>query len=689
MPARIDELRRQIREHDYRYYVLDAPTVSDAAYDCLFRELAGLEAQAPDLVTPDSPTQRVGSGVSTAFDAVTHAVPMLSLDNAFGEDELLEWDARIKRTLGLDAEATVEYVAELKIDGLSISLTYVDGALTRAATRGNGLTGEDVTPNARTIRSIPLALADPSRVAPGSDGGPAGPPRLVEVRGEVYLPHAEFARVNEVNEASGAPTFANPRNAAAGSLRQKDPTVTASRRLEVFFYAVGALDGARMESQEGLLSAYREWGLRTNPHSGVCRGIAEVCGFVAAWADRRHTLPYDTDGVVVKVNSFALQADLGFVSRSPRWAIALKYPTEQVRTKVERISVQVGMTGALTPVAELTPVRVGGVVVSRATLHNEDEVRRKDVRIGDTVVVQRAGEVIPEIVEVVIGERTGSEVEFAMPSQCPVCGSAVQREAGEAVARCVSRTCPEKVRQRLQHFVSRDAMDIESLGGKRLDQLLEASLIRDQADLYALTPDALLPLDRMGPTLASGIVAAIQASRERPLSRLIFALGIRHVGSHTADVLAERFGTMGRLLEAAEQELAGVHEIGPAIAASVAEFFADEQNRALVGRLFAGGVNPAEPATAERGSAFADMVVVFTGTLETMPRSEAEALVKREGGRTSSSVSGQTDLVVAGPGAGSKLNKANHLGVRVVSEQEFIAMARGTPDVPTDQGTLL
>jgi DNA ligase (NAD+) len=664
--ARAEELRRRIREHDYRYYVLDAPTISDAAYDALFRELKAIEADHPMVATPDSPTQRVGAGIATTFDPVSHATPMLSLDNAFGEEELREWDLRVKRGLDLPSGTDIEYVAELKIDGLSISLTYADGVLQRAATRGNGLVGEDVTPNVRTIRAIPLSL----------QAGPGVLPSLVEARGEVYLSHAEFARINQANEETGAPTFANPRNAAAGSLRQKDPTITASRRLDVFFYAVGAFEGQRIASQWDLLDRYRQWGLRTNPHAALCHGVGAVVAFVGDWATRRRSLPYDTDGVVVKVNIASMQAELGSVSRSPRWAVALKYPAEQVRTRVERISVQVGMTGALTPVAELAPVRVGGVVVSRATLHNEDEIRRKDVREGDLVVVQRAGEVIPEVVEVVTDERDGSEREFVMPTTCPVCDAPVRRDEGEAVARCTGRSCPERVRQRLQHFVSRNAMDIESLGGKRLDQMLEAGLVKDPADLYALDSECLMPLDRMGAKLASGIVEAIATSRTRPLSRLIYALGIRHVGDHTADVLAERYGSLDRLMEAGEADLATVHEIGPAIAQSVAAWFDDDENRDLVRRLQASGVRAQAPATVERGSAFAGQLVVFTGALERMTRAEAEALVKREGGRAAGSVSRKTDLVVAGPGAGSKLDKARELGVHVITEEEFIELAR-------------
>jgi len=667
---RIEELRRQIREHDYRYYVLNEPSISDAGYDALFRELVELERQAPHLITPDSPTQRVGGEVQTTFAPAPHRVPMLSLDNVFSEGELREWDARIKRMLDMALEEPIEYTTELKIDGLSISLTYEQGRLTRAATRGTGTVGEDITPNARTIRGIPLVL----RSDPEVGGGIL--PTFIEVRGEVYLSHAEFARINAANELTGAPTFANPRNAAAGSLRQKDPRITASRRLEVFFYAVGACEGYSFASQQELLATYHRWGLPVNPNTRLCNGIDAVIAYVSEWAERRHHLHYDTDGVVVKVNSFALQETLGFVSRSPRWAIAFKYPPEQATTKVERIVVQVGMTGALTPVAELTPVRVGGVIVSRATLHNESEIRRKDVRVGDTVVVQRAGEVIPEVVEVVTSARTGAETEFVMPSACPACGAPVERRPGEAVFRCPNRDCPEKLRQRLRHFVSRGAMDIESLGGKRLDQLVDAGIVKDPADLYTLTKEDLLGLERMGEKLADNILSAIQASRRPPLGKFIYALGIRHVGEHNAEVLAEHFGSMDRLMSATEEELAAVEDIGPTIAASIVSFFNDEENRRLVQRLLDLGVAPVPPQRRESAGPLAGKTFVFTGKLERMSRPEAEALVKRLGAKASGSVSKQTDYVVAGPGAGSKLARAQSLGVRILSEDEFFEMVQ-------------
>lgn len=667
--ARIDELRAAIRQHNYRYYVLDDPTVSDAEYDRLFRELVALETQYPDLVTPDSPTQRVGAAVASTFAPVQHRIPMLSLDNAFGADELREWDQRIKRYLSLPADHPIEYVAELKLDGLSISITYERGALVRAATRGDGTTGEDVTANVRTIRAVPLTL----HPSPGDGARPI--PDLIEVRGEVLLPHPEFARINAANEEAGLPTFANPRNAAAGSLRQKDPQITAQRRLDVFFYTVGAYEGCTFESQADLLAAYRAWGLKTNPHTRVLPDIDRVVAFTKEWDTKREQLHYDIDGVVVKVNSFALQAELGAVSRSPRWAIAFKYPPRQARTRVEDILIQVGMTGALTPVAALTPVVVGGVTVSRATLHNEDEIRRKDVRIGDVVVVQRAGEVIPEVVEVVASERTGSERDFVMPSQCPVCGGPVVRPEGEAVARCANPDCPEKMRRRLRHFVSRGAMDIESLGGERIDQLIDAGLVRDASDLYALTKDQLLSLDRMGEKLATGILSAIEASKTRPLSRFIYALGIRHVGEHTAEVLADHYGSIERLMSASAEDLATVSEIGATTAASIRAFFDDQANRALVERLLARGVRPAA-STDGRSEKLAGLTFVFTGALTRFSREEAERLAKRMGARAAGSVSKNTSYVVAGANAGSKLTKAQQLGIPVIDEDEFLRMTQ-------------
>jgi DNA ligase (NAD+) len=494
------------------------------------------------------------------------------------------------------------------------------------------------------------------------------------VRGEVFLSHREFARINAELEESGGKTFANPRNAAAGSLRQKDPLITASRRLDVFFYTVGVCEGHAFSSQMDLLETYRHWGLRTNPNVRVCRDLAEIQTFCDEWYGKKGELPYDIDGVVVKVNSFALQQELGTVSRSPRWAIAYKYPAMQVRTKVESIEVQVGRTGALTPVANLLPVGVAGVTVSRATLHNQDEIKRKDVRVGDTVVIQRAGEVIPEIVEVVVAERTGNEIEFEMPTHCPVCGTEVVRPEGEAVVRCPNPICPRKIEQQIEHFASRGAMDIEGLGEKQCEQLTSSGLVKDVADLYTITAEQLLQFDRMGEKLAAKILASIESSKSRSLARLVFALGIRHIGEHSAEVLASHFGTIEKLQAASVEELSAVHEIGTTTAESIYAYFSDDLNQDILRRLAKVGVKPEAHAGAPASDEFAGKTFVFTGTLTKFKREEAEALVKRMGGRASGSVSKNTSYVVAGESAGSKLTKAQELGVPVITEDEFAEM---------------
>lgn len=670
---RAEELRAQINHANYLYHALDQPEISDAAYDALLRELRQLEETYPELVTADSPTQRVGSDVTTTFAPLRHRVPMLSLDNAFSTDDLRAWEDKIRRALGAPADATYEYVCELKIDGLSVSLTYENGRFVQGGTRGNGEVGEEITPNLRTIAALPMQL----RQSP--------PPALIEIRGEVFLSHREFRRINEeieekTEEKGGGRTFANPRNAAAGSLRQKDPSITASRKLDIFLYAVGACEGWTFDSQFDLLQTYRNWGLRTNPNVRVCNGLDEVIAFCDEWASKKEELPYDIDGVVIKVNSFALQRELGQVSRSPRWAIAYKYPALQVRTKVEAIEVQVGRTGAITPVAHLTPVAVAGVIVARATLHNEDEIRRKDVRIGDTVMVQRAGEVIPEIVEVVVSARTGEEVEFVMPTHCPSCGTPVEKPEGEAVTRCPNPACPAKVQQRLQHFVSRGAMDIEGLGERHLQQLTQAGLVADPADLYTVTKEQLLPLERMGDKLATKILANIEGSKTRPLANLIFALGIRHIGEHASEVLAAHFGTLDKLMAASVDELANVFEIGRTTAESIAEFFNDPDNQATIAKLLLAGVMPQADANAPQSEELKGKTFVFTGTLTRLKREEAEAMVKQRGGRASGSVSKQTSYVVAGESAGSKLTKAQELGVPVLTEDEFIEMLDALSD---------
>ncbi len=661
---RADDLRQQLNYHNYRYYVLDQPDVSDAEYDRMFHELRALEEQYPELVTPESPTQRVGADIATTFAPVNHLAPMLSLANAFGEEELREWDRKVKRFMGMNPEVDIEYIAELKIDGLSVSLTYEEGRLVTGATRGNGVQGEDITPNIRSIRSIPLQLNARERMVP----------RFIEVRGEIFLSHEEFKRINSAQEEAGQQTFANPRNAAAGSVRQKDPKVTASRMLDGFFYAVGAREGRSFSSQVELLQTYDAWGFRTNPNVRVCESVDEVLEFTEEWRQGKARLHYDIDGVVVKVNSFHLQQELGFVSRSPRWAIAYKYPAMQGRTKLENIIIGQGMTGALTPVAVLTPVPLAGVIVSRATLHNEDEIRRKDVRIGDTVVIQRAGDVIPEILEVITSERTGAEQVWTMPKECPFCGTPVSRPEGEAVTRCPNRNCREKVRQRLQHFVGRNAMDIESLGGKRIDQLVEAGLVKDASDIYHLTEEKLLPLERMGSKLANNILGSIEQSKTRPLNRLLYALGIRHVGERTAEALAEAFGSLERLLDTPVEQLAATQDVGPVAAESLRAFLSDPENRDLIRRLQECGVEPSGAESAPRSDALAGKTFVFTGTLEKLTRPEAEKRAKQAGARVSGSVSKSTSYVVAGDSAGSKLERAHELGVSVLTEEEFLAM---------------
>ena len=666
---RADELRREIEKHNYAYYVLDQPTVSDATYDAQMRELLAIEATYPELVTADSPTQRVGAAPSDAFRSHRHRVLMLSLGNAFSFDELREFDARVKRTLGLEAEAAVEYVAELKIDGLAVSLTYRGRRFAVGATRGDGNAGEDVSPNLRTVRGLPLWLQD------------AAPQGEVEVRGEVFLTHEEFQRINAEREERGDPIYANPRNSAAGSLRQLDSSITAKRRLQYFAYALGYLEGPQPESQWELLQHLRNWGFLTNPHSRLCENLEAVIAFAEEWRERRHGVNYDTDGVVVKVNSFALQQELGFVSRSPRWAIAYKYPAEQARTRIREIRIQVGRTGALTPVAIMEPVEVAGVIVERATLHNEDEIRRKDIRIGDHVIIQRAGEVIPEVVEVILDARTGDEQEFHFPTQCPVCGADVERPEGEAVSRCIGIACPAQLQRSIQHWASRNAMDIEGLGPAIIEQLLATGLVKDPADLYGLEKDQLAGLERLAEKSAQNLVNGIAASKGRSLPRLIFAFGIRHVGETVARLLAECFRTIGRVADASLDELNAVQGVGPQIAASVHHFFRQDETLEVLRKLREYDVLPVEEAEPEaRSQVFAGKSFVFTGTLETMQRGDAEAQVRALGAAATSSVSKNTSYVVAGAKAGSKSDKARQLGIQILTEQEYREMLEAALD---------
>ncbi len=658
---RAAQLRDALAEHNYRYYVLDAPSVSDAEYDQVFRELEVLEREHPELVTADSPTQRVGAAPAAEFSGWKHIVPMLSLGNAFGHEELHEFDARVKRALELPAEENIEYVCELKIDGLSMSLTYTDGMLTAAATRGNGAQGEEVTGNIRTIRAIPLKLRPAGDLA-----------GILELRGEVYLARDEFDRINREREEQDEPVFANPRNAAAGAVRQLDSRITAARNLAFFSYAIGATGALQLENHMQLLDFLRNAGLPVNPNIHLAKGVAEAQEFCDHWESARHDLPYDIDGVVIKVNSYALQRQLGFVSRSPRWAIAYKYAPEQAETEILDIIVQVGRTGAITPVAVMTPVLLAGSTVSRATLHNEDEIRRKDIRIGDRVIIQKAGEVIPEVVRTLTEKRTGKEVEFIMPDTCPVCGHAVIRPEGEAVARCTNIACPAQNKQRIEHFVSRGALDIQGVGPALVELLVEAGLVADPADLFTLTVEKLESLERMGRKSAENTVAAIQGAKNPPLGRLLYGFGVRYMGSTVSDLLAAQFGSMERITTTTLEELLAVPGIGPQIATAVYEFFQQEQTAVLLQKLAAAGVTPQSAAPQGEGP-LTGKTFVFTGALS-FAREEGERRVKALGGKAAGSVSKNTSYVVLGEKAGSKADKARQLNVPTLDEAGFLAM---------------
>ncbi|CUU06471.1 DNA ligase (NAD+) [Armatimonadetes bacterium GBS] len=668
--ARIEELRRLIEYHNYRYYVLDQPEISDEEYDRLFRELVELEAQFPDLITPDSPTQRVGAPPLEAFPEHTHREVMLSLDNAFSDEELMAFDQRVKRFLDLPPDTAIEYTCELKIDGLAVSLTYEDGVLTVGATRGDGVRGENVTPNIRTVRQIPLRL----RMENLFDA----PPPIIEVRGEVYLSYREFERINREREEAGEPLFANPRNAAAGSLRQLDSRITARRHLRFWAYGIGYAEGVEFQSQWEVLQQLKAWGFPVNPHTRLVKGVDQALAYCHEWRARRAELDYATDGVVIKVNDLALRRQLGATQRAPRWAIAYKYPAEQARTVLREVRWQVGRTGVLTPVAIMEPVQVGGVTVSRATLHNLDEIRRKDVRIGDTVIIQRAGEVIPEVVAVVTEARTGQEIEIEPPTTCPVCGARVERVEDEAALRCINLACPAQIVERIRHFTSRHAMNIEGVGEKWVQRLFELGYIRDPADLYYLHQhrEALVNLERSGEKLVSNILNAIEKSKQAGLDRLIFALGIRHVGEHAARLLAEHFGSLDALMQATEEQLTAIPGIGPETAHEVVEFFARPENREVIEKLRRAGVKMTMERAQPKATPFAGMTFVFTGELQSYTREEAEALVRSLGGRATSSVSRATTYVVAGPGAGSKLQRAIELGIPVLNEEQFLEMVR-------------
>ena len=665
---RARELREQLHFHAWRYYTLDDPLIPDAEYDRLFRELQALEAEHPALRTPDSPTQRVGAAPLDGFAPVRHAVPMLSIRNETDTTPAgaVAFDARVRKELGLtDADPPVVYVGEPKFDGLAMNLRYVDRVLVQAATRGDGEVGEDVTQNIRTIGQIPLRLPDAA-------------PALVEVRGEVYMRRDDFERLNERQRAAGDKTFVNPRNAAAGAVRQLDPAIAAQRPLSFFAYALGEIaPGAQVAAtQFELLQTLKSWNFPVSPSVRRCFGASDLVAYHAAMAAERDRLPYDIDGVVYKVDSFALQRELGFVTREPRWAVAHKYPPQEELTTVLAIDVQVGRTGKLTPVAKLAPVFVGGVTVTNATLHNEDEARRKDVRVGDTVIVRRAGDVIPEIVGVLPERRVGTPAPFTMPSHCPVCGSAVVREEGEADHRCSGGLfCPAQRKQAILHYAQRRALDIEGLGDKLVDQLVDAGLVHTVADLYRLGLTALAALERMGEKSAANVLAATEQSKSTTLPRFIFGLGIRHVGEATAKALARHFGALDALMQASEAQLAEVEDVGPVVARSIRTFFDQPHNREVVEQLRACGVHWTECSPAERTpQPLSGKTFVLTGTLPTLSREEAKALLEAAGAKVSGSVSKKTDYVVAGAEAGSKLDKARELGVAVIDEAQMRAL---------------
>jgi DNA ligase (NAD+) len=667
---KIEKLRESINFHNYRYYVLDDPVIPDEEYDRLMRELENFEQQFPRLRIPTSPTQRVGAPPLEKFEEMRHSLPMLSLANAFEDGEVKEFDSRLKRFLGNSRD--IEYCTELKMDGVAVELIYENGHFAAGSTRGDGFVGENVTQNLKTVKAIPLTLIP----RPGESL-----PSRLEVRGEVYLPIKAFEELNRQREKKGEPLFANPRNAAAGSLRQLDSSITAKRPLDIFCYGVGRSSAENFATQWNLLEALLHWGLKVNFHRKQCGNIEEVLEYYQAVDGLREKLPYEIDGVVIKVNSLRLQQTLGNIARSPRWALAFKFKPKQVTTKILKIEVNVGRTGALTPIAVLEPVRVGGVQVSSATLHNQDEIDRKDIRIGDTVVVQRAGDVIPEVVKVIHEKRTGKEEKFSLPDRCPVCKSEVDHPMGEAVARCTGVACPAKRKGTIIHFASRDALNIEGLGEKLIEQLVDKGLIQDYADLYALTLQDLLTLERMGEKLGKNILTAIQNSKKTSLDRLIYALGILHVGEHIAKLLAKEFPTLEELSQASLEQLKTISGIGDEIASSIVQFFRQKDNQKVIQKLkqweieYPPGGFP-RPSALRRleGKSF-----VFTGSLKSLTREEAQSQVESLGGQASSSVSKKTDFVVVGEDPGSKFEKAKALGVATLTEDEFLKMvAEGT-----------
>ncbi len=666
-PVQIEErvaaLRQQIDHANVEYYIYDNPTRTDAEYDALLNELRALEAEYPALVTPDSPTQRVGAAPSAEFGTVTHPAPMLSLGNVFSQEDLRAWSERVYRVAGRD---TITFDVEPKIDGLAVALTYTDGQFVRGATRGDGFTGEDVTANLRTVRTIPLRLRE---AAPGT----------IEVRGEVYLTRSGFHRLNEERERDGLATFANPRNAAAGSLRQLDPTITATRPLGFFAYAAGYwtdLAAMPVRAQSALLHRLHDLGFRPSPHAVTCDTVDAVWERCQHWHEQRDALDFEIDGVVIKVDSLGVQEELGNVAREPRWATAYKFPATQVVTRVNAITIQVGRTGSLNPVAELDPVNVAGVLVARATLHNEDEIRRKGIRIGDTVIIQRAGDVIPQVVRVVTERRTGDEREFRMPEHCPACGALVERLPDEAMTYCTNISCPAQVRERIKHYVSRGAMDIEGLGERIVDRFVDLGFLSDVADIYHLDPAKLLELEKFGEKSVENLLRSIAGSKDRPLARLVFGLGIRHVGERSAGLLADAFSAMDALIATSVEDLGKVNGVGEIVAQSIVDFFAEPRNRDLIAKLADSGVRMADaPRAAPTGpQPLAGHTYVLTGRLESMSRPQAEERLKALGAQTGSTVTKKTNGVIVGAEPGSKAERAATLKVPILDEAGLLAL---------------
>lgn len=656
---RIEQLQKELTHAQYLYYVKDNPTMSDFEYDQKYRELVDLETAHPEYIVPSSPTQRVGIKADGPFEKVVHGRPMLSLSNVFSADEVCAFDQRVTKELGHQTKA---YVVELKIDGLAVNLHYENGIFVRAVTRGDGKVGEDVTANVRTIKSIPLYLENA--------------PEFIEIRGEAYMPHSEFKRINEERDEEGLPTFVNPRNAAAGSLRQQDPAITASRNLAFFAYAIGSESGANIHTQEELLHTLENFHFSVNPHYRVCNTVDDVIEAINYWGEKRHELPYDTDGMVIKVNDFNDQEMLGSTAKDPKWATAYKYPPEEVETIIKDITINVGRTGVLTPTGELEPVFVSGTNVSRVTLHNQDFITEKDIRIGDHVLIHKAAEIIPEVIRVLPEKRTGSEVPFTIPNRCPVCESPAVRREGEAAIRCTNKHCPAIEKEQIIHFASRDAMNIDGLGPSIVENLINEKLITNVVDLYHLTTESIMGMDRMGKKSADNLVKAIADSKSRGLDRVLFGLGIRLIGSKAAGTIANVVKSMDRFLTISKDELVAVEEIGPTMADSIIEYREDPQHIKIINGLIEAGLKMDVDVQEAAGNEMEGEIVVLTGKLEVMGRSEAGKLLEKHGAKVTGSVSKKTTLVVAGEDSGSKLTKANELGIRVINEEEFIELLK-------------